>query len=261
MTVSSIADIKSGLVLNINNMKIEDTAYTMNQFIETYQNDQRIGVQKLIERATKTIEDYNKELIRVDFMLTYERRFEMANLIGGIDEAGRGPLAGPVVAACVILDKNDPILYVNDSKKLNAKNREELYEEIINRSVAYGIGIVSEKEIDDINILQATYKAMRIAIDGCVSQPDHLLNDAVIIPGVTIPQEKIIKGDAKSLSIAAASILAKVTRDRIMIAYDDLFPEYGFKKNKGYGSSDHIQTIKRIGASSIHRQSFIKNFV
>lgn len=261
MSTSSIADIKSELVLKMKDMKVNDTISTMNQFIDSYQEDQRSGVQNLIGRARKTIENYNKELERVDFMLTYERQFEMANFIGGIDEAGRGPLAGPVVAACVILDKNDPILYVNDSKKLNATKREELYDEIIERSVAYGIGVVSEEDIDEINILQATYKAMRIAIDGCVSKPDQLLNDAVIIPEVDIPQEKIIKGDAKSLSIAAASILAKVSRDRIMVAYDELFPEYGFAKNKGYGSADHIKAIKHVGASPIHRRSFIKNFV
>ena len=259
--MNSIADIKSELVLKINSMKLIDTASTMNKFIETYDQDQRSGVQKLVERAAKTINNYNNELKRVDYMLTYERRFEMANYIGGIDEAGRGPLAGPVVAACVILDENDPILYADDSKKLSAKKREVLFDEIISRSVAYGIGIVSEGDIDDINILQATYKAMRIAIESCMTQPDQLLNDAVMIPGVMIPQEKIIKGDAKSLSIAAASILAKVTRDRIMVAYDELFPEYGFAKNKGYGSQDHIQAIRKVGPSPIHRRSFIKNFV
>lgn len=261
MSTSSIADIKSELLLKLDNMQLKDTVATMNQFIESYKDDQRNGVQKLIERANKVIINYNAELERVEFMLTFERQFESAKYIGGIDEAGRGPLAGPVVAACVVLDKNDPILYVNDSKKLNAKKREELYDEIINRSVAYGIGVVSETDIDDINILQATYKAMKIAIDACEFKPDHLLNDAVIIPGVDIPQEKIIKGDAKSLSIAAASILAKVSRDRLMVAYDELYPEYGFAKNKGYGSSDHIQAIKEIGATPIHRQSFIKNFV
>lgn len=261
MSIRSIADIKSELDLNLSNMLLKDTVSTMTQFIEDHESDQRSGVQKLVERANKTISNYNNELERVAFMLTYERQFESANFIGGIDEAGRGPLAGPVVAACVILDKNDPILFVNDSKKLSAKKREELYDEIISRSVAYGIGVVSKVDIDDINILQATYKAMRIAIDGCKIKPDQLLNDAVIIPGVSIPQEKIIKGDAKSLSIAAASILAKVSRDRIMVAYDELFPEYGFSKNKGYGSADHIQALKCVGASPIHRQSFIKNFV
>ena len=183
--------------------------------------------------------------------------------IAGIDEAGRGPLAGPVVAASVILPKDCEILYLNDSKQLSAKRRDELFDEIKQKAIAYGIGIVSQGRIDDINILQATYEAMREAI-GRMSEkqnPDLLLVDAVHIPDVGIKQVGIVKGDAKSVSIAAASILAKVTRDRFMVEMDKLYPEYGFASHKGYGSKSHIEAIKKYGASPIHRQTFIKNFV
>ncbi|MBN2220583.1 MAG: ribonuclease HII, partial [Vallitaleaceae bacterium] len=181
--------------------------------------------------------------------------------IAGIDEAGRGPLAGPVVAAAVILKREDPIDYVDDSKKISSKLRERLYEEIIQRSFSYGVGVIGEKRIDEINILQATYEAMKEAVRQLKVTPDLLLNDAVVIPGLMMDQVKIIKGDSKSLSIAAASILAKVTRDRIMEAYDELYPMYGFASNKGYGSNEHIEAIKKYGPCPIHRNSFIKNFL
>ena len=174
---------------------------------------------------------------------------------------GRGPLAGPVVAGAVILPKNCDILYLNDSKKLSEKMRETLYDEIMEKAVAIGIGIVSPQRIDEINILQATYEAMRMAISKLNVQPDLLLNDAVTIPEVSIRQVPIIKGDAKSASIAAASIIAKVTRDRLMVQYEEVLPGYGFASNKGYGSASHIQAIKEIGTTPIHRQSFIKNFL
>lgn len=256
----SIADINKELSKL---MELEHSLFLneFQSFRTEYKEDPRKGVVKLIEKGSKRIIAYETELERVEFMLTYEKNFKDKGYIGGIDEAGRGPLAGPVVAACVILDPSDPILYVNDSKKLSEGKREELYQEIINRSIAYGIGVISEGEIDQINILQATYKAMRAALDQMEIKPDFLLNDAVIIPGVTLGQEKIIKGDAKSLSIAAASILAKVTRDRIMVAYDELFPEYGFANHKGYGSATHIEMIKSIGPCPIHRRSFIKGFI
>ena len=193
-----------------------------------------------------------------------------AELLGGIDEAGRGPLAGPVVAACCILPKDAVILYLNDSKKVTALRREALLPEIKEKAIAYGIGIVEEKRIDEINILQADYEAMRIALQqtsamlqakGLADAPGLLLNDAVTIPGVDIPQESIIKGDAKSVSIAAASILAKVTRDHLMEEYDALYPEYGFARNKGYGTKEHIEALKRLGPCPIHRRSFIGHFV
>jgi len=233
----------------------------LHQFVEMYAFDERAGIQRLVNRAKKIEEDYVNELSRVNTMLSFEKMYDVEARIGGVDEAGRGPLAGPVVAACVILDLEDPILYVDDSKKLTAQKREVLYDEITQRAIAYGIGIVHRDDIDSMNILNATYKAMYIAVNSMKVYPTQLLNDAVIIPNITIPQEKIIHGDAKSLSIAAASIIAKVTRDRIMVAYDELYPEYGFKDHKGYGSATHIDAIKKYGPCELHRQTFIKNFV
>ena len=189
-------------------------------------------------------------------------QFDEPNLvICGTDEAGRGPLAGPVVAGAVILPKNETILYLNDSKKLSEKKREALYDEIMEKAVATGIGIVSPARIDEINILQATYEAMRIAVSNLKVHPDILLNDAVTIPEVDILQVPIIKGDAKSISIAAASIIAKVTRDRMMVEYDKVIPGYDFASNKGYGTKAHIAGLKELGPSPIHRTTFIKNFV
>ena len=179
----------------------------------------------------------------------------------GIDEVGRGPLAAPVVAGAVILPRDSKILYLNDSKQLTAKKRDELYDVIMREAVAVGIGYASPARIDEINILQATYEAMREAISKLSVKPDVLLNDAVKIPQVDIRQVPIIKGDAKSVSIAAASIVAKVTRDRLMEEYDKVLPGYGFASNKGYGSAEHIAALKEIGPSPIHRQSFIGHFV
>ncbi len=215
-------------------------------------------------------ERLEKELARLAAMHEYENAHADVRFIAGIDEAGRGPLAGPVVAACCILPKDAVILYLNDSKKVTALRREALLPEIKEKAIAYGIGIVDEKRIDEINILQADYEAMRIAVQktsamlqakGLADAPGLLLNDAVTIPGVDIPQESIIKGDAKSVSIAAASILAKVTRDHLMEAYDAQYPEYGFARNKGYGTKEHIEALKRLGPCPIHRRSFIGHFV
>ena len=183
------------------------------------------------------------------------------SFICGIDEAGRGPLAGPVVAGAVILPKDCEILYLNDSKKLSAAKREELYDEIMEKAVAAAVGMASPARIDEINILQATYEAMREAISKLAVEPGILLNDAVTIPEMIIPQVPIIKGDAKSVSIAAASILAKVTRDRLMVEYDKVMPEYGFAGHKGYGSKEHIEAIKKYGPTPIHRKTFIKKFI
>ena len=179
----------------------------------------------------------------------------------GIDEAGRGPLAGPVCAAAVILPRGLDIPGLNDSKKLTAKRREALYDIITEQALAYGIAFASEQEIDEINILQATYEAMRQAIEKLNPQPAVLLNDAVRIPQVAIQQVPIIKGDAKSVSIAAASIVAKVTRDRMMEQYEEVFPGYGFARNKGYGSKEHIEALQTMGPTAIHRRSFIGHFV
>lgn len=215
-------------------------------------------------------ERLEKELARLAAMHEYENAHADVRFIAGIDEAGRGPLAGPVVAACCILPKDAVILYLNDSKKVTTLRREALLPEIKEKAIAYGIGIVDEKRIDEINILQADYEAMRIAVQktsamlqakGLADAPGLLLNDAVTIPGVGIPQESIIKGDAKSVSIAAASILAKVTRDQLMEAYDAQYPEYGFARNKGYGTKEHIEALKHLGPCPIHRRSFIGHFV
>jgi len=213
------------------------------------------------EKLRKQQEKLEKELARMKQMSIYEEEYSMCKYICGIDEVGRGPLAGPVVAAAVILPKDQEILYLNDSKKLSEKKREALYEEIMEKAVAVGIGFASPARIDEINILQATYEAMRMAIRKLSVRPDVLLNDAVTIPEVDIPQIPIIKGDAKSKSIAAASIIAKVTRDRLMVEYDQVMPGYDFASNKGYGTKAHIAGLKELGPTPIHRRSFIGNFV
>ena len=230
-------------------------------FIENYRADGRTGVQKLVEQAEKRLQKLEAEKKRIYELQAYEREYAQAAYICGIDEVGRGPLAGPVVAGAVILPKNCEILYINDSKKLSAAKREELYDVIMEQAVAVGIGQASPQRIDEINILQATYEAMREAINNLRVTPDILLNDAVTIPQVDILQVPIIKGDAKSISIGAASIIAKVTRDRMMVDYDRLYPGYAFAENKGYGSAAHIDALKRLGASPIHRQSFIGHFI
>ena len=228
-------------------------------FVETYEKDARSGVQALVAKARKSIDALTKEKQRIEMMKTYEKKYANCQFICGIDEVGRGPLAGPVVAGAVILPKDCNILYLNDSKQLSEKKREELYEVIMQEAVSVGIGYASQERIDQINILQATYEAMRDAISKLSVLPDILLNDAVTIPQVNIKQIPIIKGDAKSISIAAASIVAKVTRDRLMVKYDGIYPEYGFASNKGYGSPMHIEAIKKYGLTPIHRKSFIKN--
>lgn len=226
-----------------------------------YQDDARSGVQSVCRKFRKKLEAEKKEDARLEEMLVFERQYDMLDYICGIDEAGRGPLAGPVVAGAVILPKGCKIRYLNDSKQVSEKKREELYDEIMEKALAVGIGMASPSRIDEINILQATYEAMRMAIDGLVYRPDILLNDAVTIPDVDFVQVPIVHGDARSLSIAAASIIAKVTRDRMMKEYDSIYPQYGFAGHKGYGSASHIEALKTYGASPIHRATFIKNFV
>lgn len=231
------------------------------EFIKMYGEDTRAGVKKLVASVIKRKEKYENEIIRLEKMRYYENQYSDYSYICGIDEVGRGPFAGPVVAGAVILPKDCNILYINDSKKLSASKREELYDEIMEKALAVGLGVVSPQIIDEINILQATYEAMRIAIKNMQITPDILLNDAVKIPEVDIKQVSIIKGDAKSISIAAASIVAKVTRDRMMVEYDKIYPEYNFAGNKGYGSAEHRQALKKYGPSPIHRNTFIKNHV
>ena len=222
--------------------------------------DERQGVIHFSESCRKKLKKQEEELFRIQTMQKFEQELAEGQILAGIDEAGRGPLAGPVVAAAVIMPPDCKILYINDSKKLSAAKREELFDRIMDEAVAVGIGISSPGRIDEINILQATYEAMRTAAAELETVPAVLVNDAVTIPQIAIPQKPVIKGDAKCYSIAAASIIAKVTRDRMMIQYDELYPEYGFAGHKGYGSAAHIEALKKYGPCPIHRQSFIRNF-
>ncbi|MCR5468918.1 MAG: ribonuclease HII [Lachnospiraceae bacterium] len=232
-------------------------------FIERYSSDERSGVVALVEKARKQLEKLEAEKKRIEELKFFENKYHGMGYkyVAGIDEVGRGPLAGPVVTCAVILPEDCDILYINDSKKLSAKKREELYDIIMEKAVAVSIGIRDHKRIDEINILQATYEAMRDSIKNLSVKPDILLNDAVQIPGVDIKQVPIIKGDAKSISIGAASIIAKVTRDRMMEELDSFYPGYGFASNKGYGAAEHIAAIKKLGPTPIHRMTFIKNFI
>ena len=234
---------------------------SLEEFIAEFEADERAGVVKLVESARKKLEKLEQEKARIEGLKKYEREYSEHAFICGIDEVGRGPLAGPVVAGAVILPKDCDILYINDSKQLSEAKREALYDEIMEKAIAAEVGLVSPERIDEINILQATYEAMRQAISKLDPAPDLLLNDAVTIPEVAIQQVPIIKGDAKSISIGAASIIAKVTRDRMMVEYDHIFPGYGFASNKGYGSKEHIEALKKFGPTPIHRRTFIKNFM
>lgn len=216
--------------------------------------------QQRLLREQRRQEKLEAERVRLETMRVYERQYADRGKLCGIDEVGRGPLAGPVVAGAVILPVDCEILYLNDSKKLSGKKRELLYDQIMEQAVAVGLGVVGPGRIDEINILQATYEAMRMAIEALSVKPALLLNDAVTIPQVSIPQVPVIKGDAKSVSIAAASIVAKVTRDRMMTEYEEKYPGYGFASNKGYGSAAHIAALKELGPCPIHRRTFIRNF-
>lgn len=249
----SVSDIKSML----ENLSLEELKSALSQ----YREDERIGVKKLVVSYEKKIEAIKQEIERLYLMRAFERKYDHLEFIAGIDEVGRGPLAGPVVTAAVILPKDATLYYVNDSKQLSEQKREELYIEIMEKAISVSIGLVHADVIDEINILNATKKAMQQAILSLPQKPDMILVDALTIPDVFIPQEGIIKGDEKSVSIAAASIIAKVTRDRMMQAYDHLYPEYLFAKNKGYGTHEHICALKQYGPSPIHRESFIKNFL
>ena len=238
-------------------------------FIRSYENDSRAGVRALCAQAQKRLDKAAAERARVGAMRAFEnevvRPYALAlqdgGLVCGVDEAGRGPLAGPVAAGACILPPNHDLLYLNDSKKLSEARREQLYDEIVRESVAWSVGLASPERIDEINILQATYEAMRQAISALSPQPAVLVNDAVRIPGVRLPQVPVIKGDAKCISVAAASILAKVTRDRLMYDYDRQYPQYGFAANKGYGSPEHIAALRAYGPCPIHRRTFIMHFV
>lgn len=226
-------------------------------------SDKRQGVKSLVLTYEKKCAKYLAERQRLSKLLLFENECydKGFNIIAGTDEVGRGPLAGPVVAAMVILPKGFVLEGINDSKKLSHKKREELSVIIKEKALDFAFGVVSPETIDEINILQATYEAMRKAYNELKLRPDFILADAVRIPGIEIPQRGIIKGDEKSVSIAAASIIAKVFRDSMMESYDEAYPGYGFAQNKGYGSADHISAIKTLKPSPIHRRSFIKNFI
>ena len=217
--------------------------------------------EKRLLAAEKARQKLEAERERLKLMRIYEEKYADYELICGVDEVGRGPLAGPVFTAAVILPKDCEILYLNDSKKLSEKKREELFLEISEKALAIGIGSCTPEEIDTLNIKQATRKAMLHAVQNLELQPGLVLVDAETITGLDIRQVPIIKGDAKSVSIAAASIVAKVTRDHLMMEYDKLYPQYGFASNKGYGSAAHMQALKEYGPCPIHRRSFIKNIV
>lgn len=211
------------------------------------------------EQELKRQQKLTAEIERLEGMLFYEKEYRPLGIVCGIDEVGRGPLAGPVVAGAVILPEDCQILYLNDSKKLTERRRELLYEEIMGKAVSVGLGVVSQERIDEINILQATYEAMREAVGKLDPQPEILLNDAVTIPGLHQRQVPIIKGDAKSQSIAAASVVAKVTRDHMMMTLDEAYPQYGFASNKGYGSAAHMAALREYGPCPLHRRTFIRN--
>lgn len=258
-----IADIRNEFArVSLSHISVRDCMHEWERLIGIFAGDERSGVQKLVRMYQNKIAALKNELARLETIRMFENKYgNEYSWICGVDEAGRGPLAGPVVAGAVILPKDCEILYVNDSKKLSTKRREELFEEIREKAVSYGIGMSSAARIDEINILQATYEAMTFAVQDLTVVPELLLNDAVTIPQLKIRQIGIIGGDGKSMSIAAASIMAKVTRDRLMVQYAQEYPEYGFEKHKGYGSAAHIEALKTYGPCPIHRASFIKNFV
>ena len=228
------------------------------QMLNACQNDSRLGVKKLAENFQKNQQTREKEEVRLNGMLIEEKEFwaRGITLLAGVDEAGRGPLAGPVVAAACILPTKFYLPGLNDSKQLTESKRKQLFTQIKAQAVACASGSAEPAEIDALNILQATKLAMKRAIEGLKIRPQHLLIDAVDLPRVKLPQLLLIKGDQRSASIAAASVLAKVTRDNIMVELDTLYPEYRFARNKGYGTNDHLRVLKRIGPCPIHRRSF-----
>ncbi len=250
-TISEIKEILS-------NTLIEDKL----EVCKNFEADTRAGVIKLVESAKKQYDAYLDELERCDYILSYENELYQNGVeyIAGVDEVGRGPLAGPVVTCAVILPKGVKILYANDSKQLSEKMREKLYDEIMEKAVEVQICVESVATIDKINILEATKLAMKKSIEKFNIKPNFVLADAVTID-IDIPQLAIIKGDEKSMTIACASIVAKVYRDRMMKAFDEMYPEYAFEKNKGYGTEEHIQAIKKYGLTPIHRKTFCKNIV
>ncbi len=249
----AISEIKKALSL----LSLEDQLNYVKDL-----NDERKGVQNLIASVYKKEEKHLLELERLKQMMVFENELfdKGVKTIAGIDEVGRGPLAGPVVTCAVVLKSFDYI-GINDSKKVSLKNRLRLFEEIDDTAIEVSYGMASPEEIDELNILNATKLAMKRAIDGLSNKPDHLLIDAVTLDDIDIEQTNIIKGDEKSISIAAASIMAKVTRDHMMIAYNSDYPEYDFANNKGYGTRSHYDGLNAVGLSPIHRRSFVKDYI
>lgn len=233
------------------------------KYIDILKDDERKSVKNIAIKLAKKLDKIRAENERLELINTFENEgYEKGyTYIGGIDEAGRGPLAGPVVAAVVVFKPGTKIEGINDSKKLSEAKRDELFDIIRDQALDYGIGIVQREEIDEYNILNATYMAMKKAINCLKKTPDYLLVDAAHVPDVSIDQKSIINGDSKSISIAAASILAKVTRDSIMYEYDKMYPEYGFASHKGYGTDQHYKAIREHGITTIHRRSFLKNIL
>ena len=227
---------------------------TTTEFIELCQNDSRKSVQRILRRYERA----EKGRARLCRMYAYERAAAEAGrrIVAGVDEAGRGPLAGPVAVAAVILPEEYHLPRLNDSKKLSAAVRETLYDQIISAAISYHVTLVDAEMIDRVNILQATRMGMYEAVAALSPEPEEVLIDAVELPKLTVPSQSIIKGDAKSASIAAASILAKVTRDRLMEKYDREYPNYGFANHKGYGTREHIDAIRKYGVCALHRRSF-----
>lgn len=244
--------------MEISRRLFEQPASMTKKELDALKKDERKGVQQLLLRWQRQQEQIGLEKKKYEEMSTYERElWEQGNRrrVAGVDEAGRGPLAGPVVAAAVILNEENPILGLNDSKQLTENKREKLYDEIFEKAAAVGIGIVSAAEIDEINIYQAAKRAMMSAVKSLQISPDHILVDAMNLP-ITIPQTSIVKGDCRSVSIAAGSIIAKVTRDRLMRKMHERFPQYGFSRNFGYATSEHLESIKKHGVCVEHRRSF-----
>jgi ribonuclease HII len=241
-------------------MKYEDKKRQFGELLQEISGDERKGVLSLAEKLKKNIADIDKEVQRVRGMMTFENKYADAEFICGTDEVGRGPLAGPIVTAAVILPKGLVIPGLNDSKQVKKEVREELYDIILSNAISVGLGMNTPKFIDTEGIQEANYDAMRKAVASLSVKPDLVLVDAVKIPKLDIKQVSIIKGDALSVSIAAASIVAKVTRDRLMKDYDQLYPDYDFKNNMGYGSKKHLDALVAKGPCEIHRRSFIKNY-
>lgn len=242
-------------------LKYEEKKNLYNAFINEIKDDERVGVIAVREKAEKAVQAINDEVLRVRKMMFFENKYSDLQYICGTDEVGRGPLAGPIVTAAVILPKNFVIPYLNDSKQVKPAMREELYDIIMSNAISVGLGMNTEGFIDEYGIQEANYDAMRKAVANLSIKPDLVLVDAVKIPSLDIKQVSIVKGDALSVSIAAASIIAKVTRDRLMKEYDALYPEYDFKNNMGYGSKKHLEALVNKGPCEIHRRSFIKNYV